>query len=123
MGIQSSLFLSNIEGMTDASGNSGTATITSTQPSKNGIAGNVTNYLATIQSKVIQYQDQFLINKYRTDYENTILKLDDLVNSLMLETALSIDNTNPIPSFVKLKTLNETKSALNNIMKYVDASH
>jgi len=108
------------EGMTDASGNT-VAAIKAT--SKNGIAGNITSYLATIQAKVIQYQDQFLISKYRTDYENTILKLDDLVDALMLEAALGVDVNNPMPALTKLNTLNGAKLALNSVVKYVDGSH
>lgn len=107
------------EGMTDASGN----TVASvSQTSSNGVAGNITNYLATIQSKVIQYQDQFLISKYRTDYETTILKLDDLINACMLETALTVDANNPFPSFSKLNTLNGAKVGLNSVMKYIDGT-
>jgi len=100
------------EGMTDMSGNV-----------KTGVAGNVSGYLAAIQSKVIQYQDQFLISKYRTDYENTIIKLGDLTDALMLDAALNVDPANPLPALGKINTLNGTKLALNNIIKYIDSSH
>ena len=104
-------------GAVDASGNP------ISNGSTNGVAGNITNYLANLQAKVIQYQDQFLISKYRTDYENTILKVDDLVNALMLETTLSIDPNNPMAGLAKMGTLNGAKLALNSVMKYVDGSH
>jgi hypothetical protein len=40
----------------------------------------------------------------------------------MLQTALSVDNANPMSSLEKLNQLNSAKGALNNVMKYVDAS-
>jgi hypothetical protein len=36
-----------------------------------------------------------LVNKYRTDYENAILKADDMVDILMLEQVLSINTSKP----------------------------
>lgn len=103
------------EGMSDMSGNS--------LNTKTGVAGNVSGYLAAIQSKVIQYQDRFLISKYRSDYENTILKLQELNDALMLDAALNVDPANPMPALGKINTLNGTRLALNNIIKYIDSAH
>ena len=104
-----------VEGMTDASGNTISAP-------PNGVAGNAANYGAVIKAANIKLQDTFLISKYRADYETVILNLDDLLNNLMLKTALSIDKTNPLEAFHKLSELNQVKGALNNIMKFVDKS-
>ena len=107
---------SNREGMTDASGNtlsSGTA---------NGIAGNAATYGATIKAASIKSQDTFLISKYRSDYETVILNLDDLINNLMLKTTLTIDPNNPGASLEKLGQMQQAKTALNSVMKFVDAS-
>jgi hypothetical protein len=104
---------STIEGMTDISGN----TVT---PPPNGVAGNAASYGAIIKSENIKLQDTFLISKYRTDYETVILNLDDLLNNLMLKTALSIDQNNPDDSIKKLAEMNQAKLALNNVMKFVD---
>ena len=101
------------EGMTDASGNSVT-------PPPNGVAGNAASYGATIKAENIKLQDAFLITKYRTDYETAILNLDDLLNSLMLKTALSIDTKKPADGIKQLAEMNQAKSALNNVMKFVD---
>uniref|UniRef100_A0A6C0D9Y5 Uncharacterized protein n=1 Tax=viral metagenome TaxID=1070528 RepID=A0A6C0D9Y5_9ZZZZ len=98
------------------------ATTSATTSTSNGIAGSAQNYAANIKSTTIKNQDTLLITKYRTDYENAILNLDDLINSMMLQTALSVDNANPMSSLEKLNQLNSAKSALNNVMKYVDAS-
>ena len=98
------------EGMTDAS----------VTPPPNGVAGNAASYGATIKAENIKLQDTFLITKYRTDYETAILNLDDLLNSLMLKTALSIDAKKPADGIKQLAEMNQAKSALNSVMKFVD---
>ena len=105
-----------IEGMTDASGN----TVTVNAP-ENGIAGNAVSYAATIKAATIKSQDTFLISKYRADYESAILNLDDLINNLMLKTALTINHENPGESVVKLGQMQQAKLALNSVMKFVDS--
>lgn len=104
------------EGMTDASGNQ------TTSSTENGIAGNASTYGANIKTQVIKLQDTMLISKYRTDYETAILNLDDLVNNLMLKTALTIDQTKPQKSLAELSQLQLSKAALNTIMKFIDSS-
>jgi len=101
------------EGMTDSSSNANST-------SSNGIAGNAAAYGATIKASNIKLQDTFLITKYRSDYETAILNLDDLLNNLMLQTALSVDINNPEKSITKLANMNQAKTALNSVMKFVD---
>jgi hypothetical protein len=102
-----------IEGMTDGSGNI-------TPSSTNGVAGNAASYGATIKAANIKMQDTFLISKYRSDYETAILNLDDLLSSLMLQTALTVDTKSPQATIKQLAEMNQAKSALNTVMKYVD---
>lgn len=106
-----------IEGMTDASGN----TVNVAAP-PNGIAGNAAAYAASVKSTVINLQDTFLISNYRSDYESTILSLDDLINNLMLKTALSVNLNNPSDSISKLASMQQAKVALNSVMKFVDSN-
>lgn len=110
---------SNREGMTDASGNTVTSSSSGTA---NGIAGNAATYGATIKAASIKSQDTFLISKYRSDYETVILNLDDLINNLMLKTTLTIDPNNPGASLEKLGQMQQAKTALNSVMKFVDSS-
>lgn len=108
-----------VEGMTsDASGNRQT---TSTASTANGIAGTAAAYAAQIKSQAIKIEDQLLISKYRTDYENAILNLNELVNDLMLQTVLNVNITNPQQSMVQLSQLQQAQSALNSTMKYIDS--
>ena len=109
--------LSFKEGMTDTS-----TSETIGSSSANGIAGNAATYAANIKSQVIKLQDTMLISKYRSDYETAILNLDDLVNNLMLKTALSIDQDKPQQSLITLSQLQQSKVALNSIMKFIDSS-
>jgi hypothetical protein len=101
------------EGMTDASGNS-------TAAPSNGVAGNAASYGASLKAETIKQQDKYLISKYRSDYETVILNLDDLVNNLMLGASLNINPSKPQEALSKLSELNQVKSALNNVMKFVD---
>ena len=90
--------------------------------SGNGIAGGAASFGAMVKANVIKSQDTLLISKYRKDYETAILNLDDLVNNLMLETALSIDQKKPLVGLKKLVDLNQSKIALNGVMKFVDSN-
>jgi hypothetical protein len=101
------------EGMTDDSGNKVT-------PPLDGFAGNAASYGATIKATNIKLQDIFLISKYRADYETVILNMDDLLNSLMLQTTLSVDTNNPQKTIKSLAEMNQAKLALNSVMKYID---
>jgi len=99
-----------MEGMTDASS------------AKDGTAGNAATYSSTIKSETVKLHDTFLISKYRKDYENIILNLDDFINMQMLKTAVTMDPDNPESSITKLSNMNNAKTALNNVMKFVDSS-
>jgi hypothetical protein len=102
------------EGMTDAS--------SSTSSGTSGIAGSAASYAAGIKAITIKLQDSLLISKYRSDYETTILNLDDLIDNLMLKETLSIDPNKPGETLGKLSQMNQAKLALNNVMKFIDSS-
>jgi len=108
-----------VEGMTTSTDVSGNQPATS---STNGVAGNSAAYAAQIKAQAIKIEDQLLISKYRTEYENVVLNLDELVNDLMLQTALNVNQANPQQSMIKLSQLQQAKTALNSVMKYIDAS-
>jgi soluble cytochrome b562 len=92
----------------------------SSTSSTNGIAGNSSTYLSQIQSQNTKFSDSFNITNYRTQYENIIMGMDDLVNNLMLQTVLSVNQSNPQQSLIQLGELNNAKTALNNVMKFID---
>ena len=106
------------EGLENAS--SSTTTTSSSSSTSNGVAGNAAAYSANIKAQVIKLQDTTLISKYRSDYENVVINMDDLVNNLMLQVTLNVDQSKPEASLAKLAQLNQAKAALNNVMKFID---
>jgi hypothetical protein len=107
------------EGLENAS-SSTTTSSSSSSSSSNGVAGNAAAYSANIKAQVIKLQDTTLISKYRSDYENVVINMDDLVNNLMLQVTLNVDQSKPEASLAKLAQLNQAKAALNNVMKFID---
>lgn len=108
-----------IEALTNNT-SSGTSALTSTSISSGGVAGNASAYAASIKTLSVNLKDKLLISKYRTDYENIIMNYDDLINGLMLEQLLT-NTGNQMTQMTNISTLNNAKTALNSIMKYVDA--
>ena len=98
---------------------SGTSTST-TSTTSNGVAGGASSYAANVKTEVIKLQDELLVSKYRTDYENVVINMDDLVNNLMLKTTLTIDQSKPQDGLSKLAALGQVKVALNSVMKFID---
>jgi hypothetical protein len=91
----------------------------------NGQAGSANAYAAAIKAQVIKMQDVLLITKYRTDYENVIINMDDYINLLMLQAVLNLDTSsdsaaNNIAAINSLNTLQSAKVALNSTMKFID---
>ena len=109
------------EGMTTK-----TSDTLSTVTTSNGVAGNAASFAAQIKSETIKMQDILLISKYRKDYENTIINMDDLINNMMLNTVLNYkpsgDTNKDIEMIDKLNKLNSAKTSLNAVMKFVDRS-
>ena len=96
-------------------------TTTTTSSTSNGVGGSAAAYGANIKAQVIKLQDTTLISKYRADYENVVINMDDLVNNLMLETTLTIDQSKQQEGLAKLAGLNNAKIALNSVMKFIDS--
>jgi hypothetical protein len=118
-----------MEGLTN-SDESGSSASNSNNNPKNGEAGSASQYASDIENKNTKLEDGLLIPKYRTDYEQIILNMDDYINILMLKTLLNINinddtiqgnkpNSN-IALFESLNVLNNAKTSLNNVMKFVD---
>jgi hypothetical protein len=90
-----------------------------------GIAGNAATYASTLKAQSTQMQDTFLISKYRSNYENIILDMLDFVNDLMMNTVLSANATQSqsvTETLQKLTSLSGAQTALNNVMKFIDAN-
>ena len=53
--------------------------------SSKGEAGSAASYSDGIKAQVVKIQDELLVSKYRKDYENTIIHMDDLVGTMMIK--------------------------------------
>jgi len=66
-----------------------------------------------------------LVSKYRKDYENVIINAEDCVNASMLSalmtSPLGPDGNVTVQTLTAIKNMNDSKVALNEIMKYVDS--
>ena len=91
--------------------------------STNNYGGNAANYSSKLKANIIKLQDKSLLNKYRPDYENVVMNLDELTDHLMLQTAMNINPKDPqssIDALNQIASLNNSKAGLNNIMKFID---
>lgn len=104
----------NFEGMENAN-------VTNTT---NGIAGSAETYADSIKAQAVKLQDQLLVSKYRKDYENTIIHMDDLIGLLMIQQVQTIKTTSDpkelINSLNVLNTLKMSKESLNVTMNFLD---
>jgi preprotein translocase subunit YajC len=92
--------------------------------SKNGVSGDAADYAIGLKQNVTKTQDTLLVKKYRKDYENVIMDMEDYVNNMMLKTVISVDYKNETSAIEKLRNLNvlqESKQSLNAVMKFVDS--
>jgi hypothetical protein len=88
-----------------------------------GLAGGAADYVTRLTDAVTRKTDVLLIDKYRTEYENAIMKADDLINVLMLEQVMSIDTSKPqnsIMIFGQIAALSHAKDGLTKTLKFVD---
>ena len=90
----------------------------------NGEAGSAANYAAAIKAKTVKLQDSLLISKYRSDYENVIINMDDYLSMLMLKVALNMDASADIKTNAEtlalMNTLSTAKKSLNETMAFID---
>ena len=98
----------------------------------NGQAGTANAYAAAIKAQVIKMQDVLLITKYRTDYENLLMTVEEYSNAMMLSKVISVSdkiNKNGVGKNITQEILNDMDTTnklksfidtLNATMKYID---
>jgi len=89
-----------------------------------GELGNAISYASSIKSRVIKLQDELLISKYKKDYEDVIINLDDYISYLMIKHTLNMNLSGDLESNVeaieKLNILKNSKDSLNATMTFLD---
>jgi hypothetical protein len=81
-----------------------------------------TSFVAALKAKTIQMQDELLIGKYRKQYEDAIINMDDYAGFLMMKEILNtkMEPENFIKTASNLNTLRTLKDSLNATMKFLD---
>ena len=91
----------------------------------NGVANSAAAYAESITKQMNVLQDSLLISKYKTDYENVIINLEDYITTLMMDISLKLslkDGASPenMTLLSNLNTLNNARQSLNTVMTFVD---
>lgn len=112
-------FGDNIEGLTsmsDSKNNLGN--------SFNGVAGNAATYAKKIEGHTAKMVDGMLIPKYRGDYEQVLLHLENYHNANLLNKLLNYNLNDPTKSSEELSDIvkhhDNVVQSLNNAMKFLD---
>ena len=92
--------------------------------SSSGESANAISYASSIKSRVIKLQDELLISKYKKDYEDVIINLDDYIGCLMIKLTLNMNLSGDLDSNIKtiekLNILKNSKDSLNATMAFLD---
>jgi len=88
-----------------------------------GEAGSAAGYADEIKAKMVELQDTLLIDKYRKNYETTIINLDDYIGMLMVQQCLNLKldgGKELLTGLNALNTLRNAKDNLNTTLEYLD---
>ena len=92
--------------------------------SSSGEAGTSASYASGIKSQVVKMQDELLISKYRKEYENVLINLDDYVGYLMIKQTLNLKINDDVKTNIEkmnnLNILKNAKDSLNTTMAFLD---
>jgi hypothetical protein len=94
-----------------------------TTSTENGIAANSTSYATQVTTQLTTLQNQLLIDTYKTNYENIITNLEEIMSLTILQLALSLSPSSPnIQTIQDMNTLNEAKITLADILKFLQTN-
>ena len=79
-------------------------------------------FVAALKAGTIKMQDELLITKYRKQYEDAIINMDDYVGFLMLKETLNanLDTEGVLKYANNMNNLRSLKDSLNTTMKFLD---
>lgn len=102
-----------IEGMTNGSNNE-------------NLGSGAATFSTKVSTLIAQMKDKLNVDKYRGDYENSIIHLDEYIGGMMLMDILSLNPNNlpeaeVIKTMERINTLRNGKDSLNVLMKSLDS--
>jgi hypothetical protein len=84
------------------------------------IAAAAADYAAAVKAEVVQMQDELLVSKYRDDYENALMNLDDLLNLSLINESMSAVQAGALNMKV-VRDLGDLQSAKAGVTAALDA--
>lgn len=80
-------------------------------------------FVAALKAEIIKMQDELLISKYRKQYEDAIINMDDYIGCLMLKQTLNanLDTEGVLKYANNMNNLRSLKDSLNISMKFLDS--
>ena len=89
---------------------------------QSGTGSNSEVYAEDIKSKTMKLQDSLLISKYKKDYEDIIINMEEYLNLTLVKELLNIklDSKNMNESLQNINTITNSKNNLNDIMQFID---
>ena len=103
------------------------SSLTTSPTVTDGYGINAKTMATNIKSLSTALSDKLIVSKYRTDYENIIINMEDYINLLMINNVLSFNassfsNDDDIIKYLNnLGSLKLSRDALNDVMKYLDS--
>jgi len=103
------------------------SSLTTSPTVKDGYGINAKTMATNIKSLSTALSDKLIVSKYRTDYENIIINMEDYINLLMINNVLSFNassfssDDDIIKYLNNLGSLKLSRDALNDVMKYLDS--
>jgi len=85
-----------------------------------GSAGTASNFNDEIKAKLTIIQDELLIPKYRTDYEDILINMEEYINLIVLKKIVNLNPENSA-DVSSINELNLLKSTLNSSIKFIDS--
>jgi hypothetical protein len=82
-----------------------------------------TSFVASLKAQIVKMQDELLVPKYRKEYEDAIINMDDYIGFLMLKEVLNtnLDTEGVVKSANNINALRGMKDSLNVTMKFLDS--
>ena len=90
---------------------------------KTNEAASTDTFIAALKAEIIKMQDELLISKYRKQYEDAIINMDDYIGFLMLKQTLNanLDTEGVLKYANNMNNLRSLKDSLNITMKFLDS--
>lgn len=89
---------------------------------QSGTGSNSEVFSEEIRTKTMKLQDSLLISKYKKDYEDILINMEEYLNLTMLKELLNVklDSKNMNEALSNINTINTSKNNLNDIMTFID---